>query len=117
MSAGENAARAGLGESVRENRQQVAMTEESRVLLSAMLRDEMRGAVADGIRDAMTDDNAERFWTKGLHVLQEQAAQRAGLLVLGGLKKVIGIAAIVLAVYLLAGGPAAKAVLGAFTKG
>lgn len=110
---GEEAAARSLRESVENDREQVALVGGSRLLL----RSDIRDAVREGISDALTDDNAHRFWNTGLEVLQQQAANRAGLLVLSGLKKVLGIAAIVLAVYLLAGGPAAKAVLGAFTKG
>lgn len=113
---GEHAARSGNKASMADNREQVAMTEESRTLLTGMLRNEMRAAVADGIADAMTDENAERFWKKGFEIAQEEAANRAGLLVLGGIKRALGIAAVVLAVWMLAGAPAAKAIWVALTK-
>lgn len=117
MTVGEDAARAALGGSARESRQQMAMTDESRVLLADLIEDRMRIAVADGIQAAMTDEAARRFTLAMLETIQEQAAQRAGLLVLGGLKKGIGVAAIVLAAWLLVGTPAAKAVLAIFMKG
>lgn len=98
------------------NRVQTDMTDESRRLLTDLLEARMRVAVAEGIRDALTDENAERFWRKGLEILHEQAARQAGLLLWGGVKRVLGIAAIVLLVWLVAGAPAAKAVLGAFSK-
>lgn len=114
---GEQTARAGLRQSVEDNRAQVAMTDESRVLLTAMVRAEMRTAVADGIADAMTDENAERFWKKGLEVLQDQAAKQGGLLVWNLLKRAIGIGVLVVLVWLVAGAPAAKALLAAFNRG
>lgn len=117
MPTGEDAARAALADSVERNRDQMDMTDESRRLLADLLEERMRMAVADGIAAAMTDAAAKRFTLAMLETLQEQAAQRAGLMVLGGLKKVIGIAVIVLAVWIFAGSPAAKAVLAAFTKG
>lgn len=112
MSAGEKAARDALRESMDTNREQVRLVTESRLLL----RDDIRDAVREGITEAMTEENAERFWMKGFEIAQQQAAQRAGLLVLGGLKRILGIAAIVMAIYMLAGAPAAKAVWAALTK-
>lgn len=103
--------------SMEANRHQVDLTHESRVLLASMLREEMRTAVAEGIQDALTHDAARQFTLAMLETMQEQAAQRAGLLVLGGLRKLLGIAALVLAGYMLAGAPAAKAIWAALTKG
>lgn len=117
MSTAEDAARAALLASKSINQGQQALTEESRLLLAALLRDEMRMAVTEGISAALTDENAERFWSKGMEVLQAQAANRAGLLVLSGLKKALGMAAIVLALYALGGWTAAKTAIGLMTKG
>lgn len=117
MTPGEAAVRTGMGKSMSDNAQQMVLTDESRVLLAALLRDEMRVAVAEGIAASLTDDNAERFWRKGMQVLQEQAAKQAGILLWGGIKRALGIGAVVLLVWLVAGAPAAKVVLGAFSKG
>lgn len=89
------------------NHEQQVLTEESRKLLAALLRDEMRIAVAEGIAAAMTDDAAERFWAKGLEVLQREASMRTGRFVLGGLttmfKKLAWIGLFVVAVYSVGG--------------
>lgn len=117
MSAGEKAARDALRESVEHNRTEVKLASETIRLLTAGVRQEVSDGVAEGIVRAMTDENAERFWLKGFEIAQTQAANRAGWLVLGGLKRVFGISVIVLAVYLFAGSTAAKAILAALTKG
>jgi hypothetical protein len=87
MSTSEEAA-AALRESVDRNAQQQALTEETRVLLQSWVRneigDEMRLAVAEGIRAAMTPQAAREFWSVGLDVLQEQAKNAAGGWVLSG---------------------------------
>jgi hypothetical protein len=121
MSAGEDAARAGLGKSVDENRQQVAMTDESRVLLADLMEDRMRIAVAEGITAAMTDEAAERFWNKGLEVLQRQAKAKAGGFLLDGLataaKKLLWIALFVGLAYSIGGWTLLKALWAAMNKG
>lgn len=117
MSAGEDAARAGLRQSTERNKAQMELTGESRALLADLIEERMRIAVSEGIQAAMTDDAARRFTLAMLETLQEQAANRAGLLVLGGLKKALGVVAIVLVVFMLAGAPAAKAIWAALTKG
>jgi hypothetical protein len=93
MTAGEEAARHGLGESVHKNRAQMEMTQESRALLASMVREEMRTAVTEGITAALTDENAERFWNKGFEVAQKQAKRRlregAGDLVIGGVRGLV----------------------------
>lgn len=118
MAGGEDAARAGLGASVERNKGQVAMTEESRLILAAMLRDEMRVAVAEGIAAAMSEENAERFWKKGFEVAQAEAKKRlregAGDLVLGGVRGLLKwgsmVTVLVAFAYYLGGWAAAKAV-------
>ena len=42
-------------------------------------------AVSEGIKGAMTEDTAQRFWSAGLTTLQKQATQHAGRMVLGGI--------------------------------
>ena len=103
------------------NQGQQALTDESRVLLAAILREEMRIAVAEGIAAAMTDEAAERFWNKGLEVLQRQAKQRAGGFLLDGLitagKKLLWIGLFVVVAYSIGGWTLLKAVWAAISKG
>jgi len=42
-------------------------------------------AVRDGIKGAMNEETAAAFWSAGLALLEKQAAQRAGQIVIGGL--------------------------------
>lgn len=65
-----------------------AATEEVRLTEGTLLHFKhlVKDAVREGIAESMTDDNAERFWTAGVRVLQKNAAQHAGRVVLGGLK-------------------------------
>lgn len=118
MTHAEEEARAALRASKNINQVQQALTDESRVLLAGMLRDEMRVAVAEGIAAAMTDENAERFWTKGVEVLRRQAAVQTGQFVLDGVgtlfKKLLWISIFVIAVYSLGGWGALKAAWKAF---
>lgn len=51
----------------------------------AYLKEEIKNAVSDGIKGAMTEQTAEAFWAAGFKVLQEQAARHTGRFVLGGL--------------------------------
>lgn len=118
MSAGEEAARRGLGKSVDDNRMQMAMTDESRVLLAGMLREEMRVAVAKGIESALT---SEAMWTKVFVVLQKQATERTGRFVLGGLtivvRKAMWVGAFALIAYSVGGWTLVKAAWAALNKG
>ena len=120
MSSADEAA-AALRASKAINQGQQALTEESRLLLASLLRDEMRDAVREGIAAAMTDENAERFWSKGLEVLQRQATQRTGQFVLGGLtqvaKKLLWVGLFMLAVYSIGGWTLLKSVWAAILKG
>jgi hypothetical protein len=90
------------------------LSDETRLLLASMVRDEMRTAIAEGIAAAMTDDAAERFWGKGLEVLQKQAQAKAGEFLLEGVgaavKKALWIGLIVACVYTLGGWNIAKSV-------
>ena len=45
----------------------------------------MRNAVADAIKDVVTEETARKFWGAGLTLLQKQATNHAGRFVLGGL--------------------------------
>jgi hypothetical protein len=89
------------------NRTQQALTEESRVLLVGLIRDEMQAAVADGIRDAMTPEAARLFWSVGLDMVQEQARMKAGRFVLDSmwtmLRKGFWVAVVVTAIYSIGG--------------
>ena len=49
------------------------------------LREVMRDAVREGVRDLVTEETIAAFWSGGLTMLQQQAAQHAGRFVLGGL--------------------------------
>lgn len=107
MTVAEEQAAAALRASMGINQCQQMLTDESRVLLAAILREEMRIAVAEGISAALTDEAAERFWAKGLEVLQRQAQQKAGRFLLDGVlaagKKLLWVGIFVLAVYSVGG--------------
>lgn len=62
-----------MGKSVDDNRQQVTMTDESRRLLVDLVDSRMRAAVADGIAEAMTAENARTF----VHVVLAEAQAMA----------------------------------------
>jgi hypothetical protein len=104
--------RARLRASVAENRQQMVMTEESRLLLAALMRDEMRLAVSEGIQEAfdraLTEENARRVFQIGMDVMQEQAARSAGRMLWSGVKGLLRMAFwpffLLLAAFLI-GGP------------
>ena len=51
----------------------------------AHLESLMSKSVQNGIREALDEDAAERFWAAGLIVLQRQATDHAGRFVIGGL--------------------------------
>lgn len=112
--------KAAMGASMDRNRHQVAMTDESRQLLTSMLRDEMRVAVADGIAAAMTDKNAAQFCRAVLGEAQKMATEKTGEVVgsaLGALVKkglmFLFLGSIVYAI----GGWSALAKLGSFFAG
>lgn len=117
-------ARDALRESVETNRAQQALTDESRVLLTALIREEMRNemrlAVTEGIAAAMTEEAAEAFWRTGLSVLQRQATQHTGQIVGGAVLALLKRGALFLLlggiVYAI-GGWSALAGLGKFLLG
>lgn len=115
---GEQAAREGFGFSVKENAAQMAMTEESRRLLGDLLEERMRIAVAEGIEAVITN---EQVWAKVFTVLQEQAAERTGRFVLGGvtavLKKAAWLGIALLVAYSIGGWTLLKTVWAALSKG
>lgn len=49
------------------------------------MKELMRDAVREGVRELVTEDNMHRFWGAGVTMLQAQATQHAGRFVLGGL--------------------------------
>ncbi|MBA3773838.1 MAG: hypothetical protein H0X13_15510 [Ramlibacter sp.] len=118
-------AAAGMKASMAINHAQQELTEESRVLLTSIVasvvRDEMRIAVAEGISAALTDEAAERFWAKGLEVLQRQATVKTGRFILDGVstlaKKLFWVGLIVLAIYSVGGWAAIKVAWAAINKG
>lgn len=99
--------KAALNLSVNENAVQVAITEESRQLLVAMLREEMATAVSEGIRLAMTKQAAEVFATVFMDQMRLQATTKvdawAGGLLRQGIKKTIYFIVIGSAVYAFGG--------------
>ena len=107
MTESEREAAAALRASMAINEGQQALTDESRVLLVALMRDEMRVAVAEGIAAALTDEAAERFWSKGLEVLQRQAKAKAGGFLLDGVlaagKKLMWVSVFLLVAYSVGG--------------
>lgn len=78
MSSAENVTSA-MSKSIRDNAQQVAMTEESRQLLVDLLEDRMRIAVAEGIKEAMTKDTAAEFAKVFLETVRSQATTSVDL--------------------------------------
>lgn len=87
---GANEARAGLAKSMVDNRDQMAITDESRRLLADMLRDEMRIAVAEGVSAAMTDENAARFVRAVIAETQKMATLKAGEMAGSAIKALLG---------------------------
>ena len=81
QSPGEQAARESLHQSVGRSRREGAMLADETI---SMLRSEIRMAINEGIQDQLTEENFAKFWDVGLRSLQNQAAQRTGLIV-GGL--------------------------------
>lgn len=85
--------KAALAVSVKENAVQVAITEESRVLLADTLRHEMAVAVAEGIKQAMTKETAEAFAGVFMEQIRIQATSKvdiwAGGLVRNAVKKTL----------------------------
>lgn len=86
-------AREALRKSVEENRPQVDITEESRLMLRDTLRNEMSEAFAEGLREAMTSDNARVFMRAMLSEAQQMATEKS-VEVAGGVLKAIAIRAI-----------------------
>lgn len=103
------------------NHCQQVLTEESRLLLAAIVRDEMRVAIAEGISAAMTDAAAERFWSKGMEVLQRQAKEKAGDFLVDGVttaaKRLLWVGVFALVVYSVGGWTLVKSVWSAVVKG
>lgn len=61
------------------NATQVAITEESRLLLASVLEERMKKAVADGIKAAMSEEAAQKFATVFLNVMRAQASSSVDL--------------------------------------
>jgi hypothetical protein len=111
-------AAAALKASMAINQGQQALTEESRLMLAALLRGEMRVAVAEGIEAVLTD---EKVWAKVFMVLQQQATERTGQFVLGGItaifKKALWIGTFALIAYSIGGWTLVKTIWAALIKG
>jgi len=74
-------AREALRRSVEENRHQVEISDETRLLLEDMVEKRMRSAVADGIATAMTHENARLFMRSLLAEAQQLATEKTGQVV------------------------------------
>lgn len=61
--------------------QEVRLTDET----ISYLEQQIQKAVADGIKGAITEETARQFWAAGLSVLQQQAQEKTGKFVLGGI--------------------------------
>lgn len=85
----ETTARDALRASVHTNQQQQALTEESRLLLADMLENRMRIAVAEGIAESMTDENAARFCRAVLSEAQKMASEKTGQMVGGAVMALV----------------------------
>jgi hypothetical protein len=104
------------------NAGQQDLTEESRLLLTSMLRnelrDELRIAVAEGMQAVLTNDEV---WAKVFSVLQRQATERTGRFVLGGItavfRKLLWIGLFAAFVYSAGGWALLKAVWAAMNRG
>lgn len=85
-------ARAALDRSLELEQQQIAMTEGSRLVLRAMLREELPDAVAEGFKRVMTPETARMFSQVFIASMKEQASMRvdtwAGAAVKGFVRKV-----------------------------
>lgn len=88
------ATRENLRQSVADNRDQQALVQESRELLTDLMRNEMhdgmRMAVAEGIQAALTEDNARKFVQAVLAEFQAAATMKTGQIAGGLLKAFIG---------------------------
>ena len=100
------------------NQGQQSLTEESRLLLAAMLRDEMRLAVAEGFEAVLTN---EETWAKVFTVLQKQAAERTGKFFFSGVavvfKKFLWLSTFLLIAYALGGWSMVKIIWASLAKG
>lgn len=118
MTAAEENAAAALKASAAINQGQQHLTDESRVLLAGLLRNEMRAAVSEGLEAVLTNEDV---WARVYVVLQKQATERTGRWVLSGLmeivKKAAWVGAFVLIAYSIGGWTLVKAVWTAITKG
>lgn len=60
---------------------EVRLREETLDHMQSMMRD----AVREGVRELLTEETMNQFWSSGFQQLQKQATQQAGRVVLGGL--------------------------------
>lgn len=88
MTSGHEAARQGMQKSVDDNRQQVAMTDESRRLLADLLEERTRTGVEEGIKAAMTSVNARLFMRSLITEAQAMASEKSVEVVGSALKAI-----------------------------
>lgn len=121
MAPGEKTVREALRGNVQENRQQMDITEESRLMLRDTLRNEMSDAFAAGLQEAMTSDNAKLFVRAMLTEAQRMATEKSVEVAGGVLKALLGRALLFLflgsIVYALGGWTALAAMGKFFSKG
>lgn len=118
MNSSEEAARS-LRKSVTDNRNQMDLTEESRLLLRDTLKDDMGDAFAAGLKNAMNSENA-RLFVRAMFAEAQQMAAEKSVQVAGGVIKAVlirGLTFMVLGWLVYAvGGWTALAALGKFLK-
>lgn len=112
--AGAEDARDALQASVDSNRVQVTLTEESRQMLAATLRDEMGDAFARGLKDSMSTENARQFMraliSEAQTIALEKSDKFAGSIVRAGVRKLLFFVVAGSVVYALGGWGALAAV-------
>lgn len=96
MSTSDQAASA-LRKSVSDNRAQMDLTEESRLLLRDTLKDDMGDAFAAGLKNAMNSENA-RLFVRAMFAEAQKVAAEKSVEVAGGIVKAIVLRAITFAV-------------------
>lgn len=89
MNTSEEAARS-LRKSVSDNRAQMDLTEESRLLLRDTLKDDMGDAFAAGLKNAMNSENARLFVRAMFSEAQTLAAEKS-VEVAGGVLKALAV--------------------------
>jgi hypothetical protein len=64
---------------------EVRLTDETISYLDQRIADAVRVGISQALQEALTKDTAQKFWSAGFEMLQEQASVHAGRFVVGGL--------------------------------